>query len=248
MDAMVTGDGVKNFADHEVHQASGEKVPSWRFGAFDLRSSFQAVHDLGERRIVGHSGFLRPWLAGRPASPDEFFDSAPDDTTAIQMDHACGMLHAANYFSRDRQGSMLFVRAHPRMLGGVIDNHGKSYRRALEGAGLGAPRIAICLPDPTHLRTLSLARVIGGYRAHGLRIAVHLRERANLADLLARLRPDYIMMDIHSFAGAGEISEAIGVVRGHDTRILFTKVEHAEQLALLKTAGARYAQGFHLDS
>lgn len=239
---------MKNFADQAVQQGSGEKGPSWRFGAFDLRSSFQAVHDLGEQRIVGHSGFLRPSLAGRPASPDEFFDSAPDDSTAIQMDHACGVLHAANYFTCDRRGSMLFVRAHPRMLGGVADNHGRSYRQALERAGLASPRIAICLPDLTHLRTLSLARAIGGYRAYGLRIAVHLRERANLADLLERLRPDYIMMEMGSFADAEEIADALGMVCGHDTRILFTKVEHAEQLALLKAAGARYAQGFHLDS
>ena len=155
------------------------------FAGMRLQSAFQALHDLQAQQVVGHSAWVRPARDGADISPTELFDPARSDADIVRADRLCRLLHAATYHRPQARETRLLVPVHARLLESVTADHGRAYREALNGLGLGDARIVISLPDPSHLRTMSLGYLIGSYRLHGFEIGVKLRDAAMLNDLLA---------------------------------------------------------------
>lgn len=218
------------------------------FAGMRLKSVFQALHDLQAQEVVGHSAWVRPERDGAEVAPADLFEASRPDGDIVRADRLCRLLHAATYHAAGPRGTRLLVPVHARLLESVTADHGRAYREALGGMGLGAARIVICLPDPSHLRTMSLGYLIGSYRLHGFEIAVRLREAGMLPDLLARTRPNLVLLDYRQYAGnTGAMSAAVKAANRAGSQVVFTKVESAEALAEVRGAGAVLVQGYYLD-
>ena len=213
-----------------------------------LKSVFQAVHDLKAQAVVGHSAWVRPTREGQAVPPAELFDPARPDGEIVRADRLCRLLHAASYHGGTPRPTPLLVPVHHRLLESVTADHGRAYREALDGLGLGQARIVICLPDPSHLRTMSLGYLIGSYRLHGFEIAVRLREPATLHDLLARTRPNMVLLDYRQYKdNTAGMTTAVKATQRAGAQVVLTKVESAEALVQVRSTGATLAQGYFLD-
>jgi len=218
------------------------------FAGMRLKSVFQAVHDLHAQTVVGHSAWVRPWRDGVALAPADLFEPTRPDGDIVRADRLCRLLHAASYHAEGPRATRLLVPVHPRLLESVTADHGRAYRDALDALGLAAARVVICLPDPSHLRTMSLGYLIGSYRLHGFEIAVRLREAATLHDLLARTRPTLLLLDLRQYAGnTAAMAAAVKAAALAGSQAVFTKVESAEALAQVRAAGGTLAQGYYLD-
>lgn len=217
------------------------------FAGMRLKSVFQGLHDLQAQAVVGHSAWIRPSRDGEAVPADELFDPARSDADIVRIDRLCRLMHAASYHGPAPRETRLIVPVHPRLLETVTADHGRAYREALDGMGLGAAKVVICLPDPSHLRTMSLGYLIGSYRLHGFEIAVRLREAAMLPDLLARTRPNLVLLDIAQFPGP-KAAGAVKAAARAGSQPVFIKIESAETLAQVRAAGGTLAQGYHLDA
>jgi EAL domain-containing protein (putative c-di-GMP-specific phosphodiesterase class I) len=226
---------------------SGKAAES-EFAGMRLQSVFQALHDLRAQAVVGHAAWVRPTRDGREVAPAEIFDPARSDADIVRADRLCRLLHAASYHAQGVRATPLLVPVHPRLLESVTADHGRSYREALVGLGLEKARIVISLPDPSHLRTMSLGYLIGSYRLHGFEIAVRLRDASTLHDLLARTRPNMVLLDYRQYANnAAALAGAVKAAQRAGAQAVVTKVESAEMLSQVRAAGANLAQGYYLD-
>jgi len=219
-----------------------------QFAGMRLLSVFQGLHDLRAGRVVGHTASVRPQRDGAEVAVAELFDPARADHDIVRLDRLCRMLHAAAYHGATPRPTRLLVPVHARLLDTVTADHGRAYREALDDAGLGSAPIVICLPDPMHLRIMSLGYLIGSYRLHGFEIAVRLRDARGLEELLARTRPTYVLIDHHHYAGqAARLAGAVKMCEQAGTKPVFIKLESAEQVAQVRAAGATLAQGYYFD-
>jgi len=218
------------------------------FAGIRLTSVFQAVHDLQAQEVVGHSAWVRPSRDGADLAPADLFEASRPDGDIVRADRLCRLLHAATYHAGNARATRLLVPVHPRLLESVTADHGRAYREALGGMGLGKTRIVICLPDPSHLRTMSLGYLIGSYRLHGFEIGVKLRDAGMLNDLLARTRPNLVLLDYRQYAGnTGAMSAAVKAATRAGSQVVFTRLETPEALAEVRGAGAILVQGYALD-
>jgi len=218
------------------------------FAGMRLLSVFQGLHDLRAGCVVGHTASVRPQRDGAEVAVTELFDPARADQDIVRADRLCRMLHAAAYHAPAPRPTRLLVPVHARLLETVTVDHGRAYRDALVDAGLGQAPVVICLPDPSHLRTMSLGYLIGSYRLHGFEIAVRLRDARGLEDLLARTRPTFVLIDHNQYAGqAARMAGAVKMSEQAGTKPVFIKLESAEQVAQVRAAGATLAQGYYFD-
>lgn len=217
------------------------------FGGMRLMSVFQALHDLRAGCVFGHTASVRPQRDGEPVAIADLFHQGHSDHDIVRADRMCRMLHAASYHAPAPRPTRLMVPVHARLLESVTADHGRAYREALEGIGLGQAPIVICLPDPSHLRTMSLGYLIGSYRLHGFEIAVRLRDASALTDLLARTRPTYVLIDHQQYPEPARMAVAVKAAEQAGTKPVFLKLETAEQVAQVRAAGASLAQGYYFD-
>jgi EAL domain-containing protein (putative c-di-GMP-specific phosphodiesterase class I) len=218
------------------------------FAGMRLTSVFQALHDLRAGCVFGHTASVRPQRDGEPVAITDLFHQGHSDHDIVRADRLCRLLHAASYHANAQRNTRLLVPVHARLLETVTASHGLAYREALEEAGLNHAPIVVCLPDPSHLRTMSLGYLIGSYRLHGFEIAVRLRDARNLPDLLARTRPTYVLVDHQEYAGEpARMAAAVKMAETAGTRTVFLKIETAEEAARVRAAGATLAQGYYFD-
>jgi EAL domain-containing protein (putative c-di-GMP-specific phosphodiesterase class I) len=217
------------------------------YGGLRLKSEFQAIRDLPAGTVVGHIARVRPFRDDNAVPVEQLFCAAGSDAEIVRMDRLCRVLHATNYHAEGLRPTRLLVPAHPRLLNSVPADHGRVYRKALNRIGLKEAPIVVCLPDPEHLRTMSLGYLIGSYRLHGFEIAVSLRHASGLTDLLARTRPNFVLLDVRQCDSVGELSAAVAAADSAGSRIVFTMVESAGAGLRVRKAGGRLAQGRYFD-
>ena len=233
--------------DEEMSEPNRGWQADCEFAGLRLKSAFQAIHDLEAGAVLGHSARVRAWREADAVPPAQLFDDTRPDTEIVRLDRLCRVLHATNYNAEAPQPTRLLVPVHPRLLESVTADHGRVYRDTLNGSGLSAARIVICLPDPSHLRTMSLGYLIGSYRLHGFEIAVHLRHAGGLKDLLARTRPTFILLDSRQFPDPLTMAAAILVAQESGSRPVFTMVETETVAGQIRDLGGKLAQGYYFD-
>ena len=197
--------------------------------------------------MIGHSARVRPFRDDIAVSVEQLFGASRSDAEIVRTDRLCRVLHATNYHAEGLRPTQLLVPAHPRLLNSVPAEHGRVYREALDKIGLKQAPIVICLPDPEHLRTMSLGYLVGSYRLHGFEIAVNLRHASGLGDLLARTRPNFVLLDVRQCDSVGELSAAVACADSAGSKVIFTMVESAGAALRIRTAGGRLAQGMYFD-
>ena len=227
------------------------------FGSWQLKSAFQPIFTLasGTAEIAGFEALIRPFLAGRAASPATLFRNvnggAREALETVMRD-----LHMTNAAALPVKDALLFINLDPSAFSDMlmISQALASVRRQWAKTG-NAPRRLVCeitegkAKSPALL--FSLADTI---RANGFRLAIDDYGAKNSdAARLARLRPDIVKFDgrwvtrlMQTKAGYGQAKDMVQHFAGLSIETVFEGIEDLRQLELSQSAGATFVQGFAL--
>ena len=235
-----------------------------RFFNCTMGSAFQPIRRLD---AVGAAALAYEGLARGVAAADQglslwkLLDHAASDDESIELDRLCRMLHAINFFRQLQAPAAgqppvdLYLNVHDRLLSAVSSNHGHAFQRILAALGLPVERIVLQLPQVTPQQGWLLQYVADNYRRNGFRFAVNAATPAEALDLLARVRPDVLKLDVRRLGQADQpgLLRLAQASHAQGARLVFKRLETSMALALLRwlavAAGVPVlAQGYLLDT
>ena len=85
--------------------------------------------------------------------------------------------------------------ANGRLLAAVLEDHGRTFRHAVDKLDLDPARIVIETPEAANLDRKLLALVLSNYRLNGFAVAANTLGIADLESLLLMVRPDFVKID-----------------------------------------------------
>jgi EAL domain-containing protein (putative c-di-GMP-specific phosphodiesterase class I) len=240
---------------HIARHDDGTATGIW--AGYTLRSAFQPIFAFrpGRLEIVAYEGLIRPFRAGLPVSPGDFFRSVPagDRLTVETLTRTLHLLNAGTFL---KPPAMLFVNFDPSVF---IDRALavaalRGMRLTLHEAGID-PRRVVC--EVTEQRSASLpvlVSFVASLRDPGFRIAVDDYGAAESdMDRVAALRPDIVKFDakwisrlMDTQAGFGLLKIMVREFASRGSGIVFEGIEDRRQLELAEKAGAEMVQGFAL--
>jgi EAL domain-containing protein (putative c-di-GMP-specific phosphodiesterase class I) len=231
-------------------------IESGVYGKYRLKSSYQPIFARQGSLLwpVAVEGLILPHLAGKPVSPDLFFDQVPPEDRLI-IERMCRALHIHNHHNIGVDRLELYFNYDPganscrKSLGEI-----RFMARRLGEIGLD-PRLLVCeitravAPDRDTLQQLA-----GEVRSLGARIAIDdfgaghsTQERIDL------VRPDIVKIDGAWFrtlcpeaATVRLLGSVVSGFQGRGARVLVEGIEDAAQLDVALHAGADLFQGYHL--
>jgi EAL domain-containing protein (putative c-di-GMP-specific phosphodiesterase class I) len=204
-----------------------------RFLHTDLSSVFQPLIESGSGRCAGHEAFVRAHGGGaREIAPWNLFSLVADDATLVALDRLCRIVHVLNFLrvpaARELRGR-LFLNVQGRLLAAVREDHGRTFREALDKLEFEAARIVIETPEMASPERKLLALVLSNYRLNGFRVAANVSGLAELESLLRMVRPDFVKIDARQVAQPEAVQRAVALIRDAGARPIFTRVESVEQ-------------------
>lgn len=215
-----------------------------RFLHTDLSSVFQPLIESGSGRCVGHEAFVRAHGGGaHDIAPWNLFSLVANDETLVALDRLCRMVHVLNYLRVPEPGGSLFLNVQGRLLAAVREDHGHTFREALDKLGFAAARIVIETPEFANPERKLLALVLSNYRLNGFRVAANVSGLAELESLLRMVRPDFVKIDARQVAQPEAMRHAIAMIRDAGARPIFTRVESIGQRDYLLTLPDVLLQG-----
>jgi EAL domain-containing protein (putative c-di-GMP-specific phosphodiesterase class I) len=216
-----------------------------RFLHTDLSSVFQALIDSGSGACLAHEAFVRVHGDGdRTITPWNLFSRAADDQALVALDRLCRYVHALNFLRRPKQPGRLFLNVHGRLLVAVRQDHGHTFRRALDSFALDHTRVVIETPQTANFDLDLLALVHSNFRLNGFAVAANALDIADLERLLRVLRPDFVKIDARQVTTPTAMQRAIALARDKGTRIVFTRVASGAQRDFLQTQPGLLLQGW----
>jgi EAL domain-containing protein (putative c-di-GMP-specific phosphodiesterase class I) len=226
-----------------------------RFFNCVLSSAFQPIVRAGDGAAAGFEGLARgvsPTDAG--LSLWRLLDHGASDDESVALDRLCRMLHAINFFRQDgAEAADLFVSVHDRLLSAVSSNHGYAFKRILAALGLPREQIVLQLPAVTESRRWLLNYVADNYRRNGFRLALNVGSIAEAAELLDRVRPAAIKIDVGAMHYDSGLESLLLLAQAGAARVIVKRVESQADLAMLTQASSRagvplYVQGSVIDA
>jgi len=226
----------------------------WVVGHFfesRLSSVFQPIFDLAERRVIGHSGYVRSEAASPAANPGEgtplgIFALATEDPLLVRLDRLCRTVHALNYFDRAAGDLVLHLAVQARLLESVKDGHGRAFERVLDLIGVETSRVAIEIPPEVNQDRRLFKHVTVNYRARGYRIAcTHSGHPDDWMVDLGSLYPDIVRLDAQALRQSGSRA-LVDVIHRFGGSVLVRDVEREEDVKTAVRAGADLVQGHYL--
>ena len=227
------------------------------FGSWQMKSAFQPIFTLasGTAQIAGFEALIRPFLAGRAASPATLFRTVKDGKRSA-LETVMRDLHMRNAETLPVKGALLFINLDPSTFSDILEISQAlaSVRRQWAKTGK-SPRQLVCeitegkAKSPALL--FSLADTI---RANGFRLAIDDYGAAHSdAARISRLRPDIVKLDgkwitqlLQTRAGYGHAKDMAQRFADLGIKTVFEGIEDLRQLELSESAGATYVQGFAL--
>jgi len=233
-DLRVVGDGhvVGRFLSCEIDSAF---QPIARLDTVEAQPAFTAVQALA--RVHAEAGAeLSPW---------NLFTLATNDDDLVRLDRRCRVVHTLNYFARAAGEGELLLNVHERLLSAVAVDHGRAFRRVLDGLAIEARRVVIVLPLLTEDALDRQCNVLASYRINGFRVAVTADQPGVLRSLLARIRADVVRIEARHLARDGW-NDVLAAAKAAQAEIHATRVgdEAGRQRAL--ALSATHWQGWHL--
>lgn len=218
-----------------------------------LTSAFQAIRSGDEGRVVAYEAYARSY-----ASDDQglniwkLLENAANDDESVELDRLCRLLHTLNFYRQPESANLdLYLSVHSRLLAAVEGNHGMAFRRILDVLELPHAHVVLQLPLITPSQRWVLTHVAENYRRNGFRIGLHAASLEQAGDLLDRIRPDSIKVDISL---ANDAQAQIHVLEQADRgncNIIFRRIENQKRLQALQkanqTASPYLVQGFLFD-
>lgn len=215
-----------------------------RFLRTDLSSVFQPLIESGSGACAGHEAFVRAHGGGeRAIAPWPLFSLVANDDVLVALDRLCRIVHVLNFLRVPEVPGKLFLNVQGRLLAAVREDHGHTFRRALDRLELDPARIVIETPETANLDRKLLALVLSNYRLNGFRVAANTPGLADLESLLRMVRPDFVKIDARQVRTPEAMQRVVSMTGESVTRPIFTRIESAEQLSFLRTLPEVLLQG-----
>ncbi len=193
-----------------------------------LTSTFQAIRAHQDQRVVAYDGYVRSYAEdGEGLNIWKLLETHANDDESVELDRLCRILHTINFYQQASAAAPeadLFLTIHTRLLAAVEGNHGAAFRRILHLLELPQDHIVLQLPHIIPNQRWMLQHVADGYRRNGFKIGVHANDILQALELLAKVRPDAIKMDVRQII----TRDADRKPTQHES--LRTLIKHANQI------------------
>ncbi|MFZ6766812.1 EAL domain-containing protein [Undibacterium sp. Di26W] len=218
-----------------------------------LTSAFQAIRSGDDGRVVAYEAYARSY-----ASDDQglniwkLLENAANDDESVELDRLCRLLHTLNFYRQPESAHLdLYLSVHSRLLAAVEGNHGMAFRRILDVLELPHHHIILQLPQITPSQRWVFTHVAENYRRNGFRIGLHAASLEQAGDLLDRIRPDSIKVDISLANDAEAQIRLLEQADRGNCHVIFRRIENQKRLQALRdanqTASPYLIQGFLFD-
>ncbi|AZP12533.1 EAL domain-containing protein [Undibacterium parvum] len=242
-------EGASNFWLDEQGRARGRYVNA------SLTSAFQAIRSGDDNQIIAYEAYARSYSADELGlNVWKLLDYAASDDESVALDRLCRLLHAINFFRQPESQQLdLYLSVHSRLLAAVTGNHGMAFRRVLDALELPHQSIVLQLPLITPSQRWVLTHVAENYKRNGFRVGANAANLAQALDVLARIRPTSIKLDIEQ-AGTDthRLSQLLEQAEAQDCRIIFKRIATEREFSQLQntlsgSAKPYQVQGFLFD-
>ena len=224
-----------------------------RYFNASLTSAFQAIRAGDDQRILAYEAYARSYDPGdQGLNIWKLLEYVANDDESVELDRLCRLLHTLNFYRQVQEPAQdLYLSVHSRLLAAVEGNHGMAFRRILDALEIPHAQIILQLPLITPSQRWVLTHVAENYRCNGFRIGVNASSLEQAGDLLDRIRPDAIKIDI---SAANHASAQISLLQRADQaqcHIIFRRIENEARFLSLQTANDTASpylvQGFLFD-
>lgn len=212
-----------------------------------LTSLFEPIWQLaadGSLAPAGHEALMRTWTrdGDRGLNPWKVFSLASDDSTLVELDRLCRLVHTLNYFARS-DARRLVVNIHGRLLAAVAADHGKAFHSAVTALGLRPEQFVIQVPSTANDDLGLLLFVVDNYRRNGFAVAVQASDPAEAGALLVHARPAYLKLDARRDWRTRNVVSLADSARELGVTLALRRCERPSDLELARAAGIAYVQG-----
>ena len=224
-----------------------------RYFNSSLTSAFQAIRSGDDRRVVAYEAYARSYSASdQGLNVWKLLEYAANDDESVELDRLCRLLHTINFYRQAGSANLdLYLSVHSRLLAAVEGNHGMAFRRILDVLELPHQHIVLQLPQITPSQRWVLTHVAENYRRNGFRIGVNAANLEQAQDLLTRIRPDAIKVDISAANHPAAQIELLDQASRAHCQIIFRRIENEIRYQYLldtnDTASSYQVQGFLFD-
>lgn len=217
-----------------------------------LTSLFEPVWQLaadGTLAPAGHEALMRTWTRDGDLglNPWKVFSLASDDSTLVELDRLCRLMHTLNYFVRT-DAKRLVLNVHGRLLAAVAADHGKAFQRAVTALGLSPEQFVIQVPSTANDDLGLLLFVVDNYRRNGFAVAVQASDPAEAGALLVHAKPAYLKLDARRDWVTRHVVSLAESARELGVTLALRRCERPSDLELARAAGIAYVQGSILPS
>jgi len=218
-----------------------------------LRAVFQPIVDLGDGRIIGYEGLVRPLADSGFSNPGALFEAAVAAGRTVELDLACleTVVTAASRLGLDGH---LSLNLSPRTLE-APEFSVNAVVSIIQRHGLDPRRVVIEVTEREGIEDLDrVRRNIEACRSHGLRVAADDVGAGNAGlRLLSQVRFDIVKIDLSLVQGGAQRDTSFEVLRilrdlagRWQAMVVAEGVETPEQLVVVRALGLSAAQGYLL--
>jgi EAL domain-containing protein (putative c-di-GMP-specific phosphodiesterase class I) len=175
-------------------------------------------------------------------NPWKLFSLASDDSTLVELDRLCRLVHTLNYFART-DARRLVVNVHGRLLAAVAADHGKAFHRAVVALGLSPEQFVIQVPSTANDDLGLLLFVVDNYRRNGFAVAVQASDPAEAGALLVHAKPAYLKLDARRDWVTRHVVSLAESARELGITLTLRRCERPSDLELARAAGITHVQG-----
>jgi EAL domain-containing protein (putative c-di-GMP-specific phosphodiesterase class I) len=232
--------------DRQLRRDASGRVQGQFFHS-SLTSLFEPVWQLaadGTLALAGHEALMRTWTRDGDLglNPWKLFSLASDDSTLVELDRLCRLVHTLNYFART-DARRLVVNVHGRLLAAVAADHGKAFHRAVVALGLSPEQFVIQVPSTANDDLGLLLFVVDNYRRNGFAVAVQASDPAEAGALLVHAKPAYLKLDARRDWVTRHVVSLAESARELGITLTLRRCERPSDLELARAAGITHVQG-----
>ncbi|MFZ6673102.1 EAL domain-containing protein [Undibacterium sp. Xuan67W] len=218
-----------------------------------LTSAFQAIRSADDQCVVAYEAYARSYSSvDQGLNIWRLLDHAANDAESVELDRLCRILHAVNFYRQpDSAQRDLYLSVHTRLLAAIEGNHGMAFRRILDLLGLPHQQIVLQLPLIAPSQRWVLTHVADNYRRNGFRIGVNAASLDQARELLERVQPDSIKIDITHANNADAQQQLLEKAQRVNCKVIFKRIDNDARFNALQVSNTDqypyYLQGFLFD-
>jgi EAL domain-containing protein (putative c-di-GMP-specific phosphodiesterase class I) len=224
-----------------------------RYFNASLTTAFQAIRSGQDQQVIAYEAYARSFdPTDQGLNVWRLLEFVANDEESVELDRLCRLLHTMNFYRQSGVRQLdLYLSVHSRLLAAIEGNHGMAFRRILDVLELPHQHIILQMPAATASQRWVLAHVVENYRRNGFRVGVNAANLEQAIDLLQRVRPDAIKIDIYA-ANRPELQiSLLEQAERAQCQVIFKRIEQQEKFEALQnshgTASPFLVQGFLFD-